>query len=355
MNESDERSQSFTRRATIAIALAIGLTALALTLWYAIYVILLAFAGILIAVLLLAMADGVHFVTRLPQRWSLALMFVLVIGIISLSAWLLTPRVAVQIEELRVTFPAAMEELGRYIEQYRWARIIREEIRDLGDVSDFQESLPNLAAGAASAVMMTGSAIVAIVVAAFIGLYMAINPEIYTDGALRLVPPAHRMRVLEIFTASANALRWWLIGRVIAMTVVGVLTAVGLWILGVPLSLSLGLLAGLLDFVPNIGPIVSLLPAVIIAFAEGPQTALYVVVLYFVVQQIESYIVTPIVQQETVSLPPAFTVFLQLLFTVLAGPLGLLLATPIAAAGLVIVRGFYVQDALGDRQVSLQE
>src|SRR5690606_27738006 len=100
------------------------------------------------------------------------------------------------------------------------------------------------------------------------------------------------------------------------------------------------------DFVPNVGPILALAPALLIAFGEGPDTALWVFVIYFGIQQVESYVVTPIVQQKVVSLPPAFTVFVQVLFVVLAGPLGLLLATPLAAAGLVMVRGLYVQDVL---------
>lgn len=348
------QGDGFAYRVTIAVLIAIGLVVLTLLLWYTIFVFLLAFAGILLAVLLRAMADGVSFLTRLPKGWSLLLGSVVVILASAVGIWVLTPHVAVQVEQLHETLPAAFEELGNYVGQYEWGKVLIRESRNLGKFADIQNMIPTIASGAATALTGVITMIVGFVVAIFIGIFLAIDPAIYVRGTVRLFPQPSRARVVEILEATEHTLRWWLIGRILAMAFVGVATALALWLLDVPLALTMGLLAAILDFIPNVGPIVAAAPAVVIAFGEGPTTALWVLIAYFVVQELESYVVTPIVQQTVVSLPPAFTVFIQLLFVILAGPLGLLLATPLAAAGLVIVRGLYVQDVLGDKEIALR-
>src|SRR5690606_44568 len=124
--------------------------------------------------------------------------------------------------------------------------------------------------------------------------------------------------------------------QLISMTVVGVLTGAGLWLLGLPLAFILGALAALLAFIPNIGPVLAAVPAVLLALADGPTTVLWVIGIYVGVQAVESYLITPVVQQESVSLPPALTISFQLLMGVLYGILGLALATPLAALGLAL-------------------
>lgn len=129
---------------------------------------------------------------------------------------------------------------------------------------------------------------------------------------------------------------------------VSVSTGIGLWLLGAPFAVPLALLAGLMEFVPYIGPFIATVPAVIIAFAESPQLGLSVLVLYVVLQVLESYVLAPLVQQKAVHLAPALILFLQVLMGVLAGPLGVALATPLAAALLVAVKMLYIEDGLGD-------
>jgi predicted PurR-regulated permease PerM len=137
------------------------------------------------------------------------------------------------------------------------------------------------------------------------------------------------------------------------MIFIGLLTWIGLSILGVPLALTLGLIAGLLSFIPNFGPILSALPALLLAFIESPRSALYVGGLYILVQLIESNIVTPLIEKETVELPPALTIMFQLSLAVLVGGLGLVLATPLLAVIMVLVQMVYIEDVLGDRNTEL--
>lgn len=134
------------------------------------------------------------------------------------------------------------------------------------------------------------------------------------------------------------------------MIVIGVLTAIGLWLLGVPMAVTLALIAALLTFIPNIGPILAVVPAALLALLQSPMQVVYVCLLYFGIQTFESYLLTPLVQRRTVSLPPALTIFAQVLAAVLLGGLALSLATPMAAALVVLVRMLYLEDVLGDRE-----
>jgi predicted PurR-regulated permease PerM len=154
--------------------------------------------------------------------------------------------------------------------------------------------------------------------------------------------------VTEILHQVYESLRWWLIGKFGSMIFIGFLTWVGLSILGVPIALTLALLAGLLSFIPNFGPILSAIPALLIAFIDSPVTALYVLILYVLVQVVESNLVTPLIERETVELPPALTVVFQLGLGTLVGGLGLVLATPLLAMIVVVVQLVYLQDILGD-------
>jgi predicted PurR-regulated permease PerM len=139
------------------------------------------------------------------------------------------------------------------------------------------------------------------------------------------------------------------------MVFIGLLTWLGLYILGVPLSLTLGLLAGLLSFIPNFGPIISALPAILLAFIESPMKAVYVLILFVIVQIIESNIVTPLIERETVELPPALTIIFQLVLAVLIGGLGLVLATPLLAVIMVLIQMVYIEDILGDKNTEVKE
>jgi predicted PurR-regulated permease PerM len=134
----------------------------------------------------------------------------------------------------------------------------------------------------------------------------------------------------------------------VSMLIVGVVTTLGLWLIGVPLALALGLLAALAEFVPNLGPLLAFAPAILLALTESTTQALAVLLLYLGVQGFESYVLTPLVEKRAVALPPALTILSQVLLGVLAGGMGLALATPLAAASLVLVQRFYVEDTLGD-------
>ena len=144
----------------------------------------------------------------------------------------------------------------------------------------------------------------------------------------------------------ARTLKSWLAAQLISMTVVGVLTGIGLLLIGMPLAFILGIIAGLLAFIPNIGPVLAVAPALLLAFGEGPSMLLWVAAVYLSVQTLESYVITPLVQQERVDLSPALVIAAQLLFGVLFGLLGLALAMPLVAVGRMLIKELYVHDYL---------
>lgn len=340
----------FVHRVLIAVGIASIIVLMLLVLWAVVYVLLLAFAGILLAVFLRALTDGVRRISGFSDSWSFGIVLVGLIAVISASVWFLFPQVASQVDELRTTLPQALRELTEELRQYEWGQALLEDVLE----SDrLVPSRPSVAAGAATVLSQATTIIGGVFIVLFIGLYVAASPRMYYEGFVRLVPPHRRQRAREMLGAVNHVLKWWLIGRAISMVFVGACIAAGLWALGVPLFLALGIVAAFLDFVPNIGPVIAAAPAILLALVDSPTTAIYVTLLYLAVQSAEGYIVTPLIQQKTVSLPPAITVVAQVLFFVLLGPLGLLLASPLAAAVMVIVKGLYVHDALGDREVAM--
>jgi predicted PurR-regulated permease PerM len=180
------------------------------------------------------------------------------------------------------------------------------------------------------------------------GIYLAVEPRMYREGLLRLWPAGRRDHVRETIQVVGRALRSWLQGQLFAMLVIGTLSAVGLWIIGMPSWLALGLIAGIVQFVPLAGPILAAIPALLVALSQGPQMLLYVALLYVGIQQVEGNILTPMVQREVSALPPALTIFTLVAFALLFGAVGVVLAVPLTVVGYALVAKLWVRDTLGE-------
>jgi predicted PurR-regulated permease PerM len=201
----------------------------------------------------------------------------------------------------------------------------------------------------------TVAVITGLLLITFIAIYVAADPRLYHKGLLHLVPRPNRQRAGEVLSAIATTLRRWLLSQGIAMLVIGVVTTVTLMLLGVEAAVSLGIIAGLLEFIPNIGPLIAALPAVAMGFLDSPQKALMVAVAYAAIQFLENQLLIPILMRRGVDLPPVLTLVGQAVMAVVFGFLGLLVAVPIIAAVLVAVKMLYVEDVVGDEvQISGQ-
>ena len=197
-------------------------------------------------------------------------------------------------------------------------------------------------------VSSTISVVAGLVLILVLSIYVGADPDTYHDGLMLLFPRPWRKRGGEVLTAISLSLRKWLVTQLIAMVVIGVVSTVVLLILGVNAAVPLGVIAGLLEFVPTVGPILSALPAVAMGFVDSPEKALAVVIAYVAIQQMENYLLIPFLMREGVNLPPALTIIAQALMALIFGFLGLLCAVPALAATMVAVKMLYVQDVVGE-------
>ena len=331
------------------LALVVGVVLALLLVGAAAEIFLLLFAGILFAIFLKSLSDWLADHTPLSPRWSLLVVALALLALLALLAGvvaLAVPRVTEQVKELRQTLPQSVEKLRTRVERYPWGAAVVEATQRPASYLPNTETLVKRGLGLFST---TFGALAALLVVVFVGICLAIEPRTYTRGLLALVPVRRRERGRQVLIDVQERLASWQLAKTASMAVVGVLTGLGLWMLGVPLVFTLALLAALLTFIPNIGPILAAAPAVLLALMESPAKALYVILLYVGVQAVETYAITPFIERKAVSLPPVLTAFTQLLFGLLTGVPGLILATPLTAAGLVLVQKLYVEDTLGDR------
>lgn len=333
--QRDEAERQFVRRVLIVLSLA----SLFFIAWRVRTLLLMLFGAIVVATIFGALADRITKLTGLPHRWSIPLAIFIVLASVAGLIALFGAQIVQQFETLRETLPAA------------W-KAFEARIGDLGlsqQLKRLSESVSS-PSGSLSAfgrmIWTVGTGLADVVVVIVAGIFLATQPRFYMTGAVKLVPRGKRSLAIEAMIESERALRLWLRGQLIAMAVVGLLVGLGLWALGMPSALALGLLAGVLEFIPFAGPIVAALPAVLLALAVSPDLALWVVLLYFAVQQFEGNLLTPLVQQYAVELPGVILLFSLLGFGMLFGTLGVILAAPLSVVTYVLVKRLYVIEAL---------
>lgn len=293
------------------------------------------FAGLLLAAGLTGAGDWIARRAGIGRGWAIALLLLGIVVAIVILSFLFAPAVATQIDELSRTLPDAVDSLRAKVAGYGWLDRL---IATLQPSSALPDGTGAVAVGAFSSVL---GAAANVLIALIIGIYGALSPGIYRRGLLALLAPSLRPSGDEVARAVIRVLQRWLGAQLVSMTVVGVLTTIGLWLVGVPLALLLGLIAGLLGFVPNIGPIIAAVPALLLASTLGGSEVLMTAGIFLVVQGLESYLITPQIQQETVSLPPALLLAAQLTLGLIYGLAGLLLAGPLTAVAMTLTNALY--------------
>lgn len=339
----------FVKRLLTVTGVLTAMALLWLMIWFSLHVWLIVFAGILFAIFLRGLAKWVSARSPLSPVWALAVVVVGLLALSGLVGWLVAPDAAEQLNQLVTEIPQTVDQLRQRLEGVGWVQFLEEKMPAL---SNWSKGSGKLLLQAGEFFSVGVQAVVGLGLILFLGLYLAAAPQVYIKGLIRLFPIPKRARVREILDEIGSTLRNWLLGQLLSMIVVGTLTGVGLKLLGSPMPIALGVLAGLFNFIPIVGPLVSAVPAVLLAFLAGPWNALYVVLLYVLVNGvIESHVIVPLVQRYAVSLPPALTVLALVLSGVLFGFLGVLLAIPLTATVFVLVKMAYVHDVLGDTAV----
>jgi len=354
MNLTEDSQQSFAKRVLINISLVMLVLLLIVVLIYVSDVLLLLFGAILLAIFLHGLANISRRYLRLSEGNSVLLVSFILISVLALGVWLLAPSVAEQIRHLRDELPKSLQNVVAYLSNFGLGKLIIEQIPGTDELIEKVDA-SSLLSRVGGYFSSTISVLTNVALMLLLAVYLAVEPKTYTAGFTKLFPSTRRKRVREILNEIGETLSWWLIGKGASMLFIGVLTWIGLSIIGVPLALTLGLIAGLFSFVPNFGPILSAVPALLLAFIDSPTSALYVLGLFVAVQIIESNLVTPLIERRTVELPPVLTIVSQLALTILFGAVGLILATPILAVVMVLVQTLYIQDVLGDKPDNLPE
>lgn len=344
ISEATFRKRAWTV-ASIVVLIVVGLFVLR----EATNIILVLFAGVLLAIFLHGIARWVGRRTSLSYRSALLLTLVAIALIIGLAGWFVAPAIAEQASQLGPELRNALDIVQERLAELPFGQSLS---GDTNLLDRFLGLAGNVAGRVSGVFSSTLGFITNLVVLLFVGLYFAYEPQLYVDGLLKLVPLQRRQRARDVIGEIHAGLRWWLVGRLAMMAIIGVLTTVGLLLLGTPLPLVLGLLAALLAFIPYFGPLLSLIPALLLAFTVSPSQALYVFLLYMAIQVAESYFLTPMMEKRVVSLPPVLLIGSQLILGALLGFWGLLLAPALMVTGRVVVKKLYVEDMLGDHSVT---
>lgn len=297
---------------------------------------LLAFGSVLVAVVLRSIASAINNATRIGRRWSLLLAGLGIVLALVLVGYLFGAQISDQLYSLVEKLPAAAENLTKSLPLLSVSELVK------------GSSVGTLLASAVSWGTTVFGGVATLFVVLIAGIYIAISPRTYHDGLLKLFPKGAQERVSATLDDAGEALRRWLGAQLLAMVLVGVLTGIGLAIIGVPSALGLGIIAGLLEFVPIVGPVVAAVPALLLASTQNWELVAWTIALFVVVQQIESNIIMPLVSGKAVDLPPAVGLFAVVAIGILFGPLGLLLGYPLAIVTDVAVRRLYVSETLGE-------
>lgn len=340
-----EGFRAYSQRALMAVGLVVLALIVLYLLLYLANVLLLVFAGALVSIFLGGVARYISNYTLLPRPLALTLVIIGLIGISVGLAAVAGPPVVEQVQLLADRLPDAFRRLQTMIQAHAWGRELFADTPGLRSLIPAPGDVINQITDVFS---QTLGVVTRLFIVLLIGVYGAVNPQAYVQSVILLVPKTERPRAREVLHALGRVLRWWLVGRFVSMAIVGTVTATGLWLLGIPSPLALGLIAALLEFVPYIGPILAAAPALLIALVLGTSQLAYVALLYGVVQVLESYLINPLVQERAVSILPAALITAQVTMGVLAGSTGVILATPLAVSVIVLIQMLYIEDVLGD-------
>ena len=342
-------------------------------LWFAHAIFIVAFLGILLG---LAVSRAADFLEKIHIRRAIGapLVIVVTLGLLVGLGALLAPSLRNQVKQLSTELPKLVDQADKWLQKTPAKALVAPQQQQQPPQQSTQQQQPQKQPSkepqqqqqqgglrAQIGKELRGSvqflfpivssifgAIGGIVLVIFIAMYIAITPGLYREGILHLIPHGRRDRAEEFIDTLGVTLRQWLLARLIAMVAIGTITGVALALLQVKGAAALGVLAGLLEFIPFFGPVISAVPAIGVALLDSPQKALYVVILYIVMQQLEGNVITPLLLEKRLDIPPVLTVVTVAALGIVFGVIGMLIAEPLLAAVLVTTKMLYVNDVVGD-------
>lgn len=307
--------------------------------WQLRELLILAFGAVLVSVTLTVIATPIAKMLHLPRSIALLIAVLLLVGTLAVAIGLFGQEVVIQASVLQQKLPEAWQAIMSRLDGWGLDGTLAQWFESIKANGGIASSLSGIA-------IFVGNGLADTLLVLAGGVYLAAEPNLYRDGLIKLIPAKGRKLGAEALDDSSRALKLWLRGQLVSMILVGLLSGIGLWLLDIPSALALGLIAGILEFIPYVGPIVSALPAMVLALAISPEMAFWVAILYVIVQQLEGDVIQPLVQEHVVDLPPAL-----LLFSIIAGGLafgmaGVIFAAPLTVVIYVMVKRLYIREAL---------
>ncbi|TCS86486.1 putative PurR-regulated permease PerM [Anseongella ginsenosidimutans] len=332
---SGEKQYSFVQKIWIAGGILALITILLLLIKATFSVLLLVLAAVMVATFFRGVSGFLHRKTGWNNKLCLTLSVASTFVLLGLFFWLMGAKVQEQMVKLSEILPSTIQNARSRINQSPMGQKILQQ-------ASSPETMDK-AKGLLSTIFSSTFGILGdMYVILFIGIFFTVSPFQYKSGIVKLVPEAGKDKANDVLNKVGANLKKWLKGKLFAMLVVAVLTGIGLAVIGVPMWLVLALIAGLLNFIPNFGPLIAMVPAVLIALMQGPATAGMVAGLYILVQVLESNFITPVVQKKLVQVPPALIIIAQVLIAPLTGVWGIILATPLLVIVMVLVKQLYI-------------
>ncbi len=302
---------------------------------------MLVFAAVVFAVVFDAIANRLCRWTGMPRGLAIVAAVLLLLGIFFGVFTMFGAQLIAEFDEIRDKFPAAVRAIEQQLNN--WG--LGEPARNL--IEQGTSDLSTLASRAGGYVISAGSSLSDVVLVLVGAIFFAADPDVYRRGVLLMTPRAAEPTVRAALSDVTGGLRGWMRGQGVSMIVAAAMTSLGLWLLGVPAFAGLGLIAGLLDVIPFVGPVIAAIPAVLLAFTVSPMTAVWTIVMFIVIQQIQGNFLQPMIQKQAVDVPPAILLFAVLASGTLFGFLGVLLAAPVTIVAYVLVQRIYVKTLLG--------
>ncbi len=322
------------------LLITLGIFGLAYFLWRISGILLLVFAAILLAVLLRSFADLMERRTPVPERWSLALAAVIVAALLISFLVLFGSQISSQIAQVFEKLPAAIDAAGNRVGISGASQQLEQAI-----TSGSGPSILSRAAGIGYTLVGVLADLALVIVAS---IYLAADPRLYRRGTAKLLPPSQHERIFDAMDVTGNALRLWFMGQLVSMILVGVVSGLAYWWIGLPSPVALAFIAGVTNFVPFLGPILGAVPALIFAVAMDLKAVLWTLGAVVAIQQLEGNVITPFIQRRAVAMPPVLVLFAIVVFGFLFGLLGIFLAVPLAVAISVLVKKLWVRQTLGE-------
>jgi predicted PurR-regulated permease PerM len=332
----------FLKRTFIIVAVAV----IPFLIWYLFGVVLMAFGAVILAMLLRLIAEPLVRWLKVPGPLALIVSALIVIGVVLGAGYLFGSQITSQFQDVVRRAESARADIHAYLQESDFGKFV------LNEISGSTFSVTEILSGV---LKVSSRFLEAVIIMVVTGIYLAAQPRVYRDGLVWLFPPRAHRRAAEVIDEIGHALRLWLIGQLIEMALIGALSALAVWSIGVPSPLALGLIAGIGEFIPYVGPLLAAIPAILVALTKSPEAALWTLFAYLVIHQIEGNIVAPLIQRRMVSIPPAVMLLGIIAITYLFGLVAIIFAAPIVVVIFAAVTVIYVRDTLGEKTALMRK